>query len=72
MKKYYNKEIPTEIHFIYGGRHSGKTYYELKKLKEEKKSVINFIEHSLNNPFADERCILHLVLRKLKGEENDK
>ena len=35
MKKYYNKEIPTEIHVVYGGRRSGKTYYELKKLKEE-------------------------------------
>lgn len=35
MTKYYNKEIPTEIHFIYGSRQSGKTYYEFKKLKEE-------------------------------------
>lgn len=44
-------------------------FKENKELKEEKKSVIDFIEHSLNNPFADERCILHLVLRKLKGSE---
>ncbi len=32
MTKYYNKEIPTEIHFIYGGRHSGKTYLSLMKI----------------------------------------
>jgi hypothetical protein len=35
ITKYYNKKIPTEIHFIYGGRKSGRTYYEVKKLKEE-------------------------------------
>lgn len=33
MTKYYNKDIPTEIHFVYGGRHSGKTYREYEKLK---------------------------------------
>lgn len=46
MTKYYNKEIPNEINFVYGGRHSGKTYYEFKKLEEEnkknKKSLLIF------------------------------
>ena len=46
-------------------------FKENKELKKQKKSVIDFIEYSLNNPFADERNILYLVLRKLKGEEND-
>ena len=35
MKKYYNKEIPTEINCVYGGRHSGKTYYEFNKIIKE-------------------------------------
>lgn len=33
MKKYYNKEIPTEISVVYGGRHYGKTYREFEKIK---------------------------------------
>lgn len=37
MSKYYNNVIPTEIHFVYGGRYSGKTYREFKKLEEELK-----------------------------------
>lgn len=35
MKKYYNKKLPTEIHFIYGGRRAGVTYREVEKLKNE-------------------------------------
>lgn len=35
MRKYYNKEIPTEINVVYGGRRFGKTYYEFNKIKEE-------------------------------------
>lgn len=55
MTKYYNKEIPTEIHFIYGGRHSGKTYYEFNKIKEENErlkaeiDLLNDNRHYLNN-----------------------
>ena len=35
MTKYYDKKIPIEINVVYGSRQSGKTYYELMKLKEE-------------------------------------
>lgn len=35
MTKYYDKDIPTEIHFIYGGRYAGKTYREFEKLEEK-------------------------------------
>lgn len=55
MSKYYNKDIPTEIHFIYGGRHSGKTYYEFNKIKEENEklkaevNLLNDNRHFLNN-----------------------
>ena len=48
MSKYYNKEIPTEINCVYGGRQSGKTYYEFNKLEqrirelEEENKRLNF------------------------------
>lgn len=35
MSKYYNKKIPIEINVVYGGRQSGKTYYEFNKIKQE-------------------------------------
>lgn len=34
MNKYYNKEIPDELHVVFSDRHYAKTYYELMKLKE--------------------------------------
>jgi hypothetical protein len=55
MSKYYNKKIPTEIHFIYGSRNSGKTYYEFNKIKEENErlkaeiDLLNDNRHYLNN-----------------------
>ncbi len=35
MSKYYNNEIPSTIHFVYGGKNAGKTYHEFNKLKKE-------------------------------------
>lgn len=35
MSKYYDKELPVTVHVAYGCRHSGKTYSEFKKLKDE-------------------------------------
>lgn len=39
MSKYYNPEIPSKIHFIYGGKYTGKTYYEFNKLKKENQKL---------------------------------
>lgn len=48
MTKYYDKKTPIEINVVYGGRQSGKTYYEFKKLKKEynilKKSNIDLFK----------------------------
>ena len=39
MKKYYDKELPDGVYVYYGGRQSGKTYREFKKLEEENKKL---------------------------------
>lgn len=44
MRKYYNKDIPTEIHVVYGGRHTGKTYYEFNKIKYENERLKKELE----------------------------
>ncbi len=45
------------------------TERENRKVLEEKNSqLIEFIDHSLNNPFADEKEILLLVKRKIEGK----
>lgn len=39
MSKCYDKELPVTVNVIYGGRQSGKTYREFKKLEEENKAL---------------------------------
>lgn len=34
MSKYYDKELQVTVHVTYGGRYSGKTYREFRRLKE--------------------------------------
>lgn len=35
MSKYYDKELPVTVHVTYGGRYSGRTYREVKRLKSK-------------------------------------
>ena len=39
-----------------------------KELEEAMEQIKEYIEYSLNNPLADERLILQMVLAKLKVE----
>ena len=39
MSKYYNKELPVEVHVMYGGRRSGATYREIEKLRKENEEL---------------------------------
>lgn len=64
MTKYYNKEIPTEIHFVYGNRYNGKTYYNFNKIKQENvrlKDELKCFKHHYN--VLNKRC--YYVLQEL-------
>lgn len=42
MNKYYNKDIPDEVHVIYGSRQSGKTYCDLKQFENLKQRIRSY------------------------------
>lgn len=44
MTKYYNKDIPDKVHAMYGGRQSGKTYYEFNKIIKENERLKEDLE----------------------------
>ena len=81
MTKYYNKEIPTEINCFYGGRQSGKTYYELKKLTNLTSDELKWIENTkyiiTNLKDEDLKILVKILLgnrynefiERIKGEE---
>lgn len=67
MTKYYNKDIPDNVHVMYCCRQSGKTYYEFKKLKEENERLKAQLEleednrHFLNNKI--DKAVKYLNLK---------
>lgn len=64
MTKYYNKEIPNEIHFVYGNRYNGKTYYNFNKIKNENKLLkeeLKCFKHHYN--VLSKRC--YYVMQEL-------
>lgn len=62
MSKYYNKKIPIEINFVYGGRHYGKTYREFEKLKARIKQLEEHNKELIETNY-------NLATKKTKFEE---
>lgn len=78
MSKYWTNNIPSEIHFIYGGRDSGKTYREfeklktrIKELKEENKFLKGQRDNILNNVGKAANYILDNCISEETGRISD-